>query len=106
MRRIRLSKLVIAEKPSVGMALANVIGAKKRHEGYMEGGGYIVSWCFGHLAELASADTYDERYAKWRYDDLPIVPQKWEYFIKADKSGQFELLRELMHRKDVTEIIN
>ncbi|MBQ8187073.1 MAG: DNA topoisomerase III, partial [Clostridia bacterium] len=106
MRRIRLSKLVIAEKPSVGMALANVIGAKKRHEGYMEGGGYIVSWCFGHLAELASADTYDERYAKWRYDDLPIVPQKWEYFIKADKSGQFELLRELMHRNDVTEIIN
>ena len=101
-----MSKLVIAEKPSVGMALANVIGAKKRHEGYMEGGGYIVSWCFGHLAELASADTYDERYAKWRYDDLPIVPQKWEYFIKADKSGQFELLRELMHRNDVTEIIN
>ena len=101
-----MTKLVIAEKPSVGMTLANVIGAKKRHEGYMEGGGYIVSWCFGHLAELASADAYDERYAKWRYDDLPIVPQKWEYNFGADKSKQFELLRDLMHRDDVTEVIN
>ena len=88
------------------MAIANVIGAKSRHDGYMEGGGYIVSWCFGHLAELASADTYDERYAKWRYDDLPIVPQKWEYNIAVDKSRQFELLRDLMNRSDVTEIIN
>ena len=101
-----MTKLVIAEKPSVGMALASVIGARSRHDGYMEGGGYIVSWCFGHLAELASADAYNERYAKWRYDDLPIVPQKWEYTIGSDKSGQFELLRELMHRGDVTEIIN
>lgn len=98
--------LVICEKPSVAMAIANVIGAKSRHDGYMEGGGYIVSWCFGHLAELASADTYDERYAKWRYDDLPIVPQKWEYNIAVDKSRQFELLRDLMNRSDVTEIIN
>ena len=99
-------KLVIAEKPSVAMAIANVIGAKNRHDGYMEGGGFIVSWCFGHLAELASADTYEERYAKWRYDDLPIVPQKWEYNITADKSKQYELLRELMNRNDVTEVIN
>lgn len=99
-------KLVICEKPSVAMAIANVIGAKSRHDGYIEGGGYIVSWCFGHLAELASADTYDERYAKWRYDDLPIVPQKWEYNIGADKSKQFELLRKLMNRVDVTEVIN
>lgn len=99
-------KLVIAEKPSVAMAIANVIGAKSRHDGYMEGGGFIVSWCFGHLAELASADAYEERYAKWRYDDLPIVPQKWEYNIATDKSKQFELLRELMNRNDVTEVIN
>ena len=98
--------LVICEKPSVAMAIANVIGAKSRHDGYMEGGGYIVSWCFGHLAELASADTYDERYAKWRYDDLPIVPRKWEYNIAADKSKQFELLRDLINRSDVTEVIN
>lgn len=101
-----MTKLVIAEKPSVAMAVANVIGAKSRHDGYMEGGGYIVSWCFGHLAELASADDYDERYAKWRYDDLPIVPQKWEYNIGSDKSKQFELLRDLMHRDDVNEVIN
>jgi len=99
-------RLVIAEKPSVGLALANVIGAKTRRDGYMEGRGYIVSWCFGHLAELAGADTYDERFKKWRYDDLPIVPQRWEYLIKEDKSGQFELLRELMNRADVTEVIN
>ena len=88
------------------MAVSNVIGAKTRRDGYMEGSGYIVSWCFGHLAELASADTYDERFKKWRYDDLPIVPQKWEYLIKEDKSGQFELLRDLMNRADVTEVIN
>lgn len=107
-------KLVVCEKPLVGLAVSNVIGAKTRRDGYMEGNNYIVSWCFGHLAELASADTYDERFKKWRYDDLPIVPQKWEYLIKPsvtqgstqDKSGQFELLRELMNRADVTEVIN
>ena len=99
-------RLVIAEKPSVGLSLANVIGAKTRRDGYMEGSGYIVSWCFGHLAELAGADTYDERFKKWRYDDLPIVPPKWEYLIRDDKSVQFELLRDLMNRNDVTEVIN
>ena len=88
------------------MAISAIIGAKTRRDGYMEGRGYIVSWCFGHLAELAGADTYDERFKKWRYDDLPIVPQRWEYLIKEDKSGQFELLRELMNRADVTEVIN
>lgn len=65
-----------------------------------------MSWCFGHLAELASADVYNERYAKWRYDDLPIVPQNWEYSVGKDKMKQFELLQELMNRPDVTEIIN
>ena len=99
-------RLVVCEKPSVAMSIANVIGAKTRRNGYMEGGGSIVAWCFGHLAELASASTYDERFKKWRYDDLPIVPQKWEYLIKEDKSGQFGLLRDLMNRADVTEVIN
>lgn len=98
--------LVIAEKPSVGAALAKVIGANRRHDGYMEGNGYLVSWCFGHLAELARADAYDERYAKWRYDDLPIIPQNWEFTLGKDKSGQFELLSDLMNRNDVTEVIN
>ena len=69
-------KLVIAEKPSAGMALASVLGADKRGDGYMEGNGYIVSWCFGHLAELANADAYDEKYGKWSYDDLPSFPTR------------------------------
>ncbi|MBQ8400470.1 MAG: DNA topoisomerase III, partial [Clostridia bacterium] len=99
-------KLIICEKPSVGLAVSSVLGAKTRHDGYMEGNGYLVSWCYGHLAELARADTYSENYRKWRYDDLPIVPQKWEYLIKEGKHLQFELLRALMSRTDITEVIN
>ena len=64
--------LVIAEKPSVAQSIAKVLGATSRKDGYMEGGNYIISWCFGHLVELADASSYDERYAKWRYDDLPL----------------------------------
>ena len=79
-------RLVVCEKPSVGMAVSAVLGARTRHDGYMEGNGYLVSWCFGHLAELASADTYNEQYRKWRYDDLPIVPPKWEYLIKEENT--------------------
>lgn len=99
-------KLVIAEKPSVALSLAAVLGATKRNDGYLSGNGYLVSWCFGHLAELASADVYDEKYAKWRYDDLPILPASWRFTLKADKAKQFELLRELMCREDVTEVVN
>ena len=79
---------------------------KSRHDGYIEGGEYIVSWCFGHLAGLANAEVYDEKYLKWRYNDLPIMPGKWEYKIGKDKAKQFELLRELLNRSDVTEVIN
>ena len=99
-------RLVVCEKPSVGMTISSLLGAKTRHDGYMEGNGYLVSWCFRHLAELAGADTYSEQYRKWRYDDLPIVPQKWEYLIKEGKHLQFELLRALMSRTDITEVIN
>ncbi|MBQ8401787.1 MAG: DNA topoisomerase III, partial [Clostridia bacterium] len=99
-------RLVVCEKPSVGMTISSVLGAKTRHDGYMEGNGYLVSWCYGHLAELASADTYSEQYRKWRYDDLPIMPPKWEYLIKEGKHLQFELLRALMSRTDITEVIN
>lgn len=99
-------KLVICEKPSVAQSIAAVIGAKQRQDGYLEGGGYIVSWGFGHLAEFASADIYNPDYAKWRYDDLPIVPETWQYAISRDKGKQFSLLRDLMNRADVTEIIN
>ena len=99
-------RLVICEKPSVGMSIAAVLGLKSRHDGYIEGGEYIVSWCFGHLAGLASAEVYDERFSKWRYDDLPILPGKWEYVVGKEKMKQFELLRELLNRSDVTEVIN
>ena len=99
-------RLVICEKPSVGMSIAAVLGVKSRHDGYIEGGEYIVSWCFGHLAGLASAEIYDEKYRKWRYDDLPILPMKWEYVVGKEKMKQFELLRELWNRSDVTEVIN
>ena len=99
-------RLVIAEKPSVGMSIAAVLGVKDRKDGFVEGRDYIVSWGFGHLAELANADTYDEKYAKWRYDDLPIVPANWKYKIPRDKYHQFETLKKLMNREDVSEVIN
>ena len=101
-----MSKLIIAEKPSVAQSIAKVLGATSRKEGYIEGGNYIVTWCVGHLAAMANAEVYDEKYAKWRYDDLPIVPQKWEYVPEKDKTKQFEVIRELMNRDDVDEIIN
>lgn len=99
-------KLVIAEKPSVSKSISAVLGAKKREDGYLEGNGYIVSWCFGHLAELADAETYDEKYAKWRYDDLPVMPNPWQYTVSRDKKKQLDLLCSLMKRRDVDEIIN
>ena len=95
-------KLVICEKPSVGVGISSVLGLKSRHDGYIEGGEYIVSWCFGHLAGLANAEVYDEKYLKWRYDDLPILPMKWEYVVGKEKMKQFELL----NRSDVTEVVN
>lgn len=101
-----MKRLVIAEKPSVGMSIAAVLGVNGRNDGYMEGRDYIVSWCFGHLAELVNAESYDEKYAKWKYDDLPIVPSGWKYKISRDKYHQFETLRQLMNRGDVSEVIN
>ena len=99
-------RLVIAEKPSVGNSIAAVLGAKDRKDGYIEGRDYIVSWGFGHLAELANADTYDEKYAKWSYNDLPIIPANWKYKIPRDKYSQFETLKKLMNRPDVSDVIN
>ena len=99
-------RLVIAEKPSVGNSIAAVLGARDRKDGYIEGRDYIVSWGFGHLAELANADSYDEKYAKWRYNDLPIVPANWKYKIPRDKYSQFETLKKLMNRPDVSDVIN
>ena len=87
-------KLVIAEKPSVAQSIAAVLGATKRNDGYLSGNGYLVSWCYGHLAELAGADVYDEKYAKWRYDDLPILPANWRFTLKADKQQMVQELSE------------
>lgn len=98
-------KLVLAEKPSVAMSLSKVIGADQRGDGYMEGNGYLVSWCVGHLVELSQPEAYDEKYAKWRYDDLPILPEHWQYQVSASTKKQFGILRKLMQRKDVESLI-
>lgn len=99
-------KLVIAEKPSVAQSLAAVIGAATRKDGYLEGNGWYVSWCLGHLAGLADADTYNPDYAKWRYDNLPILPEHWRFTITKGKREQFDVLRTLLRQEDVTEVIN
>lgn len=98
-------KLVIAEKPSVAQSIAKVIGAYDRKDGYIEGSGYIVSWCVGHLVGLAQADAYDEKYKKWRYEDLPILPGNWKYVIGQSTKNQFHILKELMKRDDVEELV-
>lgn len=98
-------KLVIAEKPSVAQAIAKVIGADKKEDGYLEGNGYIVSWCVGHLIELAPPEAYDEKYEKWRYSDLPILPSEWNYQIAEATRKQFGILKKLMEREDVTGLV-
>ena len=99
-------KLVIAEKPSVAQSLAAVIGATVRKDGYLEGNGWRVSWCVGHLAGLADADVYNPDYAKWHYDDLPILPEHWQMVVGKDKKKQFAVLKQLMNAQDVTEVVN
>ncbi len=99
-------KLVIAEKPSVAQSLAAVIGATARKDGYLEGSGWRVSWCVGHLAGLADADSYDPKYAKWRYEDLPILPEHWQMVVGKDKKKQFDILKKLMNAPDVMEVVN
>ena len=98
-------KLVLAEKPSVAQSLAKVLGANKRCDGYLEGNGYVVSWCVGHLVELAPPNVYDEKYVKWSVADLPILPEKWQYLVSASTKQQFGILKKLMHREDVESIV-
>ena len=98
--------LVIAEKPSVAQSIAKVLGCTGRKEGYLEGGGLLVSWCVGHLVELAEPEHYDEKYAKWRNEDLPIMPEKWEYQVAVGTRKQFQVLTELMKRADVDCVVN
>ena len=96
---------VVAEKPSVAQTIGKVLGATSRKDGYWEGEGYLVSWCVGHLVGLADASVYDQRYAKWRYDDLPIIPEEWLYEVPKDKMQQFKVLSALMKDKRVTELV-
>jgi len=99
-------RLVIAEKPSVAASIAAALGVKEKKDGYIEGGGYLISWCVGHLVELADAAAYGEQYKKWSYESLPILPEEWQYTVAADKEKQFKILKELMHRADVSEVVN
>ena len=99
-------RLVIAEKPSVAMSIAKVLGATARKEGRMEGGGWLVSWCIGHLAGLAEPAAYNPSYDKWRREDLPILPENWRFTIGKDKREQFDILRTLLRREDVSEVVN
>ncbi len=98
-------KLVIAEKPSVAQSLAKVIGANKRQDGYMEGNGHLVSWCIGHLVELSAPERYDERYAKWRLEDLPILPEHFLYEVSPETKKQYQILKKLMERPDVESLV-
>ena len=97
-------RLVIAEKPSVGAAYAKVLGATNRQDGYWEGNGYLVSWCIGHLVELAPPNVYDEKFVKWSVADLPILPKKWQYLVSASTKKQFGILKKLMNRPDVDSV--
>ena len=99
-------RLVVSEKPSVAMAYAKVLGATSRQDGYLEGNGYLVSWCVGHLVELAPPNVYDAKYVKWSIADLPILPQKWQYLVSASTKKQFGILQKLMNRPDVDSIVN
>lgn len=99
-------RLVIAEKPSVAMGIAQVLGATARKEGHMEGNGWLVSWCIGHLAGLAEPAAYNPSYDKWRREDLPILPENWRFTIGKDKRERFDVLRTLFRREDVSEVVN
>ena len=103
---ILIAKLVVAEKPSVAMSYAKVLGATSRKDGYLEGNDYLVSWCVGHLVELAPPNVYDAKYVKWSIADLPILPEKWQYLVSASTKKQFGILQKLMHRPDVDSIVN
>ena len=97
-------QLVIAEKPSVARSIAAVIGAAEKQNGYWQGGGYLVSWCIGHLVSFAEAGQYDEKYCKWKYEDLPILPRPWQFIVPDEKKQQFEIVRALLNRPDVDSV--
>ena len=98
-------QLVIAEKPSVAQSIARVIGADERKDGYMEGNGYIVSWCIGHLVELAQPDAYSDAWKKWNYVSLPMIPEEWQTEVKRDTAAQYKVLKGLMHDARVDSVV-
>jgi len=98
--------LVIAEKPSVAISIAKIIGATKKKDGYYEGNGYRVSWCVGHLVQIANPDSYDEKYAKWNMVDLPIIPKEYKYEVSKTTKKQFSILKKLMNDKEIDKVIN
>ena len=98
--------LVVTEKPSVAMSLSKVLGATSRQDGYYEGNGYLVSWCVGHLIQMANPSVYDERYAKWKLEDLPIIPSRYKYEIVNTTKKQFNILKKLMNSKEIETVIN
>lgn len=99
-------QLVITEKPSVAMSIAKVLGVKNRQNGYIEGNSYIISWCVGHLVGLVSPEIYDEKYKRWNIEDLPIFPKEFKHYVLPKVKKQFSILKTLMNRKDIDEIIN
>jgi len=100
-----MAELVIAEKPSVARSIADVLGAREKHEGYLQGHGFIVSWCIGHLIASAVPEEYDEKYKVWKYEDLPIIPDRWKYTVIAQTGKQFVVLKKLMHDPNVTGVV-
>ena len=96
----------MTEKPSVAISYAKILGVHGRQDGYLEGNGYLVSWCVGHLVELAPPSAYGEQYVKWNIADLPILPEKWQYLVSASTKKQFGILKKLMHRADVNTVVN
>ncbi|MEG2013762.1 MAG: toprim domain-containing protein, partial [Anaerovoracaceae bacterium] len=98
-------QLIIAEKPSVARSIAGVPGAREKHDGYLQGAGYIVTWCIGHLVSMCEAGSYDEHFKKWRYEDLPIFPGEWKYTVPAEKKKRFDVIRALTERPDVTGLV-
>ena len=98
-------QLVVTEKPSVAQAIARVIGADGRKDGYMEGNNYIVSWCVGHLVELAQPDAYSDAWKKWNYESLPMIPEEWQTEVKSGTAAQYKVLKGLMHDARVDSVV-
>ena len=98
-------RLIVTEKPSVARTISKVLGATARRDGYLEGGDYLISWCVGHLVELAPPGAYDPRLERWDRADLPILPERWQYLVSSSTKKQFDVLCKLMHRPDVDRIV-